>query len=90
MKTALAAVMALAMGLSACSDDVDEAERALVVDWLVEHDESPDEAECLADELSDYRIADFDALAAVSNDDDFDTEFKADVDAAVEACSAAS
>ena len=87
MKTAAVSLIVAGLVLAGCSDGVDEAERARVVDWLVDHDETPETAECLADELSSYEVADFDALAAISDNEGMDEDFLADVEAAQEMCS---
>lgn len=77
----------VAVVAAACSGEGrTEAERAEIVIWLVEHEETPTKAECLADELVDYRVADFDALAAVEDDVGFDEVFRDDVRAAFEVC----
>lgn len=85
--SALVAAIA-ALALAGCSDSVDEAERALVVEWLIDHDETPETAECLAGELSSYEVADFDALAAISDNEGVDEDFFAAVEAAQEVCGA--
>lgn len=83
---AITVFVGLGLVVSACSDDVDDAERARVVEWLIEHDETPETAACLADELSKYEVADFDALAAITDNTGVDQAFSADVEAAFVVC----
>lgn len=74
--------------LGACGDDDGGSSggRQEIVDFLIDEGETPEAAECYADELSDYSIDDFESVAAAESEDDIDADFALDIVAASEAC----
>lgn len=82
-----AALFCTACGGDASSDAADtDADRQAVVDWMLAQDETQESAECFADQLSQYKAADFEAFDAAESLEDAPEGMADDVLAAAQVC----
>ena len=88
-KKLIGAVFALAFVLAACGDDggdSSDGERDEIISFLEEQGETPESADCFADELSEFPLSDFQSIADAEEESDVDPEFVEAVTAAAEVC----